>query len=277
MTALGAGGFGDQLAAAIASQGPVCVGLDPHPQLLQRWGVSADGDGLRAFGRMVVERVAGSVAAIKPQSAFFEEYGSAGIAALEDILAAARDAGVLSVLDVKRGDIGSTMAGYARAYLAEQSPLRADAITLSPYLGYESLRPALDLAHETGRGVFVLALTSNPEARELQREVAGEIVAAAAAENAARPGRTLGSVGLVVGATIGSVAEDLGIDLAAVGGPMLAPGVGAQGAGAAEIAAVFGNAGPAVLAASSRGLLQAGPEGLAAAAAELTSALRSQT
>lgn len=279
MSVHGAGGpgFGDRLAAAIEDCGPVCVGIDPHPQLLQAWGLSADGAGLRDFGRMVVERVAGTVAAIKPQSAFFEEYGSEGIAALEHILAAARDAGVLSVLDVKRGDIGSTMGGYARAYLGERSPLRADAITVSPYLGYESLRPALDLAHENGRGVFVLALTSNPEARELQREVAGEIVAATAHENAARPGRLLGSVGLVVGATIGSAAEDLGIDLATVGGPMLAPGVGAQGASAAEIAAVFGEAVPFVLASSSRGLLQAGPDGLSAAAAELTSALRAQT
>ena len=116
----------------------------------------------------MVEELAGTAAALKPQSAFFERHGAAGIAALEEVLAACRDAGVLSILDVKRGDIGSTMTAYAEAYLRPGAPLEADAITASPYLGVGSLTPAIDLALTHGKGVFVLALTSNPEGATLQ-------------------------------------------------------------------------------------------------------------
>jgi orotidine-5'-phosphate decarboxylase len=163
------------------------------------------------------------------------------------------------------------MAGYADAYLRDGAPLAADAVTLSPYLGFGSLRPALDLARETGRGVFVLALTSNPEGAAVQHaragggSVAGQMVAGAAAENAGTAG--LGSVGLVVGATTGRAVADLGLDLAGSRAPLLAPGVGAQGAGAAELAAVFGDARSQVLASTSRGVLAAGPDTAALRAA----------
>ncbi|GAA1630249.1 orotidine-5'-phosphate decarboxylase [Georgenia ruanii] len=260
--------FGTRLAAAMTQHGPVCVGIDPHPGLLTQWGLADDVEGLRRFSLGVVEALGGRVAAIKPQSAFFERHGSRGIAVLEEVLALARAAGTLSVLDVKRGDIGSTMAGYADAYLRDGAPLAADAVTLSPYLGFESLRPALDAARASGRGVFVLALTSNPEGAEVQHafgvegSVAGQMVAGAREENAAADG-PLGSVGLVVGATIGAAVRDLNLDLAAVRGPLLAPGVGAQGAGAAELAEVFGDARGQVLASTSRGVLRAGPDAAA--------------
>lgn len=281
--------FGARLAEAMAEQGPVCVGIDPHPGLLRAWGLDDDVEGLRRFSLGVVEALGGRVAALKPQSAFFERHGSAGVAVLEEVLAAAAAAGTLTVLDVKRGDIGSTMAGYADAYLRDGSPLAADAITVSPYLGFGSLRPALDLARETGRGIFVLALTSNPEGASVQHAldrgvaVAARIAESAAAENAAAaaagdPAATevasttapaqLGSVGLVVGATTGSAVADLGIDLTRMGGAILAPGVGAQGAGARELAEVFGPARGQVLASTSRAVLAAGPE-----AASLRSAL----
>lgn len=263
--------FGARLAAAMDDLGPLCVGIDPHAQLLAAWGLSDDATGLREFSLRVVEALGGRVAAVKPQSAFFERHGSAGIAVLEETLAALRECGTLSILDVKRGDIGSTMAGYAQAYLGD-GPLTADAVTLSPYLGVGSLAPALDLAAERGRGVFVLGLTSNPEGPQVQHAVgapsspaAGRAVAAQVVDAVARlnePARlagTLGSVGLVVGATIGDAAERLGIDLAAANAPLLAPGVGAQGAGAAELEAVFGTARRAVLASTSRGVLRAGP------------------
>ncbi|MFD1505152.1 orotidine-5'-phosphate decarboxylase [Georgenia yuyongxinii] len=270
--------FGTRLTAAMHAHGPVCVGIDPHPGLLERWGLGDDVDGLRRFALGVLEAIGGRVAAVKPQSAFFERHGARGVAVLEEVLAVARSAGTLTVLDVKRGDIGSTMAGYADAYLRDGAPLAADAVTLSPYLGFESLRPALDLARQTGRGVFVLALTSNPEGAAVQHartaggSVAGQMVAGAAEENArvlAEAGpdgsgadgvAALGPVGLVVGATTGSAVHELGLDLAAVRGPLLAPGVGAQGAGAAELAEVFGDARTQVLAATSRGVLRAGPE-----------------
>ncbi|CCI53975.1 Orotidine 5'-phosphate decarboxylase [Nostocoides jenkinsii Ben 74] len=259
--------FGVRLAEATATLGPLCVGIDPHPELLRAWGLPVDPDGLRRFARTCVEAFAGHVALVKPQSAFFEEYGSAGIQVLEETLAAFRVSGTLTLLDVKRGDIGSTMAGYARAYLADGSPLAADAITVSPYLGFGSLAPAIALAGQTGRGVFVLALTSNPEgaqvqhARDDQGSVAGAVVAGAREANAAALSEGhLGHVGLVVGATIGSAATDLGIDLTTVNGPLLAPGFGAQGADAAAIRRLFGAALPAVLPSSSREVLGAGPD-----------------
>jgi orotidine-5'-phosphate decarboxylase len=221
-----------------------------------------------------VEAFAGTVAVVKPQSAFFERFGSAGVAVLERTLTGLREAGTLSLLDVKRGDIGSTMAAYAHAYLAPDSPLRADAITLSPFLGFESLRPALDLARENGRGLFVLALTSNPEGAQVQhamadgRSVAGSIVDGVTIQNAAAGSAgVLGSVGMVIGATVGQAVRKLGLDLAGANAPLLAPGVGAQGATTADLAAVFGAALGNVLASSSREILRAGPDGAALKAA----------
>lgn len=272
--------FGARLAEAMDERGPLCVGIDPHASLLEAWGLPDTAAGLRDFALRVVDAVGGRVAAVKPQSAFFERHGSAGVAVLEETLAALREAGTLSILDVKRGDIGSTMGGYAQAYLADGALLAADAITVSPYLGYGSLAPALDLAAETGRGVFVLALTSNPEGASVQhavgeseRSVARAVVEGAAGSNAvARAAGTLGSVGLVVGATIGDAVDRLGIDLAAANAPLLAPGVGAQGAGAAELEAVFGAARRNVLASTSRGVLRAGPD-----AGDLREAARAAT
>lgn len=265
--------FGARLAAAMDDHGPLCVGVDPHVSLLQQWGLPDSPDGLRDFSLRVLEAVAGHAAALKPQAAFFERHGSRGLAVLEELVASARDAGILTIVDAKRGDIGSTMAAYADAFLRDGSPLAGDALTVSPFLGFGSLAPALDLAASTGRGLFVLCLTSNPEGASVQHAtttdgttVAASVAAAAAQRNAgATP---LGSVGLVVGATVGEAATATATDLAAVNGPLLAPGVGAQGAGAAELRHVFGDARRAVLASSSRGVLAAGPEisGLRAAA-----------
>jgi len=259
-------GFGDRLAAAMDAHGPVCVGIDPHPGLLAAWGLGDDVDGLRTFALTVVEALAGRVAALKPQSAFFERFGSAGVAVLEEVVAATRGSGTELIVDAKRGDIGSTMVGYADAYLGAGSPLAGDAVTLSPYLGAASLAPAVEAAAATGRGVFVLCLTSNPEGAGVQHASSQDGVAVAAAvarwaaEQNAGSGLVLGPVGLVVGATVGEAPARLGIDLAAVRGPLLAPGVGAQGAGAAELRAVFGDARRAVLASTSRAVLQAGPD-----------------
>ena len=158
--------YGPRLAAALAQRGPLCVGVDPHPAILDRWGLSADVAGLERCARGMVEALGHTVAVFKPQSAFFEAYGSRGIAVLERTLADIAAAGALSILDVKRGDIGSTMDAYAAAYLTDGSPLAADAVTLSPYLGFGSLSGAVDLARAQGRGVYVLALTSNPEGRD---------------------------------------------------------------------------------------------------------------
>ena len=296
--------FGARLAAAMAEHGPLCAGIDPHPGLLDAWGLTDDAAGLRTFALTVVDALGGRVAALKPQSALFERHGSKGVAVLEEVIAAAREVGTLTIVDAKRGDIGSTMAGYAQAYLADGSPLAGDALTVSPFLGAGSLTPAVELALATGRGLFVLCLTSNPEGHEVQhaRSAGGESVAAQVARFAAElnaaelgavelgtvdlgaPGSSasesaadrgsggLGSIGLVVGATIGDAARTAGVDLAAVRGPLLAPGVGAQGAGADELAAVFGDARSQVLASSSRGVLAAGPDVAALRTAAKTAA-----
>ncbi|MGW7190004.1 orotidine-5'-phosphate decarboxylase, partial [Streptomyces sp. NPDC054838] len=225
------------------SRGPLCVGIDPHAALLASWGLNDDIAGLETFSRTVVEALADSVAVFKPQAAFFERFGSRGIAVLERTVADARAAGTLVVMDAKRGDIGSTMAAYAETFLAPGSPLFSDALTVSPYLGYGSLAPAVDLARRSGAGLFVLALTSNPEGAEVQRAVRSDgrsigatMLAHLAAENAgAEP---MGSFGAVVGATLGDLSSfDLDIN-----GPILAPGIGAQGATAADLPAVFGAA-----------------------------------
>lgn len=257
--------FGARLAAAMAAHGPLCVGIDPHPVLLADWGLTDDADGLRAFASTVMSAVGGRVAAVKPQAALFERHGSAGVAVLEEVVAEGRRTGTLVVVDAKRGDIGSTMEGYADAYLRDGSPLAGDALTVSPYLGFGSLDPAVDAALATGRGLFVLCLTSNKEGPEVQHArtadgstVAATIAARAAALNAGVD--PMGSIGLVVGATVGDAAARTGTDLAAVNGPLLAPGVGVQGAGPRELSAVFGVARRQVLASSSRGVLAAGPD-----------------
>ncbi len=266
--------FGVRLRRAMDTHGPLCVGIDPHASLLADWGLPDDVGGLERFALTVVEAVGGRVAAIKPQSAFFERFGSGGVAVLERTVQQARAAGTLVVLDVKRGDIGSTAGAYADAYLDPVAAGFADAITVSPYLGFGSLRPMLDLAATNGCGVFVLALTSNPEGAQVQRAlvadgsgrtVAAEILGQIAAENAGTD--VLGSVGAVVGATIDPAG--LGFDLASLGGPILAPGFGAQGATAADVHAVFGPALGLVLAASSRDILRLGPSASALRAGAL--------
>jgi orotidine-5'-phosphate decarboxylase len=262
--------YGARLTAVVAERGPLCVGIDPHPALLRAWGLPEDVSGLERFARGVVAALADTVAVFKPQSAFFEAYGSAGVAVLERVLADVSSTGALSILDAKRGDIGSTMAAYAAAYLSDGSPLAADAVTLSPYLGFGSLSEAVDLAGEQGRGVYVLALTSNPEATALQHatsangaSVAQTVLAAAAAANAAAQpdGRRLGHVGVVVGATVGrSGIVGAGLDFSSLNGSILAPGLGAQGARAADLAEVFAGALPLVLGSTSREVLTAGPD-----------------
>ncbi|MDG4668914.1 orotidine-5'-phosphate decarboxylase [Mycobacterium sp. 236(2023)] len=250
------GGFGERLAGAVAQRGPLCLGIDPHPELLQAWGLGVDADGLARFSDICVAAFEG-FAIVKPQVAFFEAYGSAGFAVLERTIAGLRDAGVLVLADAKRGDIGSTMAAYAAAW-AGDSPLACDAVTASPYLGFGSLQPLLDVAADRGRGVFVLAATSNPEGATVQRAesggrtVAQSMVDAAAAIN--QPGWP-GSVGVVVGATLTDPP-----DVSALNGPVLVPGVGAQG-GRPDALAGLGGARPGqLLPAVSREVLRAGPD-----------------
>ncbi len=255
--------FGNRLRAAMEDRGRLCVGIDPHPALMDAWGLTDSAFGLERFAMTAVEALAGTVAAVKPQSAFFERHGAHGIAVLEKVVAAARELGSLVLLDVKRGDIGSTAQAYADAYLVPTSPLACDAVTASPYLGIGSLDPLVDTALAHDAGVFVLALTSNPEGPQVQhavtadgRTVAGTVLDAVASRNAGVDG--LGSVGAVVGATIGESSENLDVN-----GPLLVPGIGAQGGTVEDVRRIFGAATPAVLPSSSREILGAGPDKVA--------------
>ena len=255
--------FGDRVAAAVARTGPLCAGIDPSAALLAKWGLSDDAKGLRSFCASCVEGFAGAVSVVKPQVAFFERHGSAGLAELERLIAAATAAGLIVIADAKRGDIDSTAAAYADAWLGETSPLSVDAVTAHPYLGLGALSPLVDLAAANGKGVLVVARSSNPEGRELQQAVTaagpgvedrllGEI-----AELNGSPSIPTGTVGAVVGATL----EPSAFALSQLGGVILAPGLGAQGAGPADIAARFAGCRPGtVLPSSSRGLLNEGPD-----------------
>lgn len=241
------------------SHGPVCVGIDPHAELLTAWGLGDDAVGVAQFADICVDAFGGRVAMVKPQIAFFEQYGSVGIAVLERTIIALRAAGTLVLADAKRGDIGSTMAGYARTWLAD-GPLGSDAVTVSPYLGFGSLDPALDLAAANNRGVFVLAATSNPEGASVQtattpdgRTVAQTIVDACAARNSGAD--PFGAVGVVVGATLSQAP-----DLSALNGPILMPGVGHQGGGPDDVRRLAGGGLRAVVPSVSREILREGPK-----------------
>jgi len=282
--------FGERLADAVAARGPLCVGIDPHAPLLEKWGLSDCPEGLARFTDTVVDALAGTVAVLKPQLAFYERHGSRGLAVLEQAVARARAAGALVLLDAKRGDIGSTMDAYAD-YLRPGHPLAVDALTVSPFLGPRSLQPAVDTARLSGGGLFVLARTSNPDAGTFQHAVVGEgpagrSVAQAVVDTvrgwntpgwvigdplpdipavrdlASRFGPTTGSFGVVVGATL----PEMDVDLDGLGGPILAPGLGAQGGSVADLRRLFGT-GRAVVPTVSRDVLGAGPDPAALRAA----------
>lgn len=252
--------YRERLAAAVAARGNLCVGIDPHAGLLESWGLSDDAYGLAEFSRIVVDALGDKVAVFKPQSAFFERHGSAGVAVLEETLATIRAAGAISILDVKRGDIGSTMSAYASAYLRLDSPLRADAITLSPYLGFGSLSPALELAAETDAGLYLLVRTSNPEGVTLQgsKNESGISVAQQIIDESVAWTAQTGFDG--IGAVIGATLAELGLNLDEYDGSILAPGVGAQGGTIEGLSALFGENTKNVLPSVSREVLGAGPQ-----------------
>lgn len=280
----GPASFGDRLASAVRERSPLCVGIDPHAATLAAWGLGRDEQGLAAFGAALVDAATGRAAIVKPQVAFFEAAGVAGYRALDATIRRARDAGLLVVADVKRGDIGTTGDDYALAWLDRDGPFAADAMTVSPYLGYGSLRGTIDVARRNGAGVFVLAATSNPEARVLQtavlaegprtgRTVAAGIVLDVADDNRSVGDQALGDVGLVLGATLRL--DDFGIDADAIGSaPVLAPGFGAQGARIEDLRALYGARAEQVLVSESRGLLTDGPDGVAALVADRADRIR---
>jgi orotidine-5'-phosphate decarboxylase len=271
--------FADRFAVVRDTCGPLVLGADPHGELLGRWGLGDDADGLERFTDIVLAAATGSVGLIKPQSAFYERHGWRGIRALTRLTETARAQGLLVILDVKRGDVGSTNDAYAAAYLGDGAPVQADAITVHPYLGLAAMGEFVDRASGSGGCLLVVVRSSNPEGRAVQSATAADgltvdqrLLADIGALNARlAPGR-IGPVGAVVGPG----AVDPPLDLAAANGLLLAPGVGAQGAAPADVAATFAACPDRVMPSASRSLLAAGP-GVAAlrdAAARLNEEFR---
>jgi orotidine-5'-phosphate decarboxylase len=276
-----ASGFGERLSGAFADWGQLCVGIDPHPWLLTQWGLPDSASGVREFGLRVVAACAGRVGIVKPQVAFFERHGAAGFSAIEAVLGAARAAGLLVIADAKRGDVGSSVEAYGAAWLTPGSPLEADALTVNPYPGVGSLDPVIALARRHGKGLYLLAATSNPEGlagqtavvatgEQAGQSVAGSIVAEVINRNSTAVG-PIGDLGVVLGATVDLAAY--GIDpgrlaSTAHGVPatsILAPGFGHQGARFDQVRTRFCDAAAVTVLSVSRSILSAGPDGLAAA------------
>jgi orotidine-5'-phosphate decarboxylase len=256
--------FAERFAAARAVHGPLVWGLDPSGRLLEEWGLGDTADGLERFADIVVEAAVGTVGLVKPQSAFYERHGWRGIRTLTRLTAEARSAGLLVIMDVKRGDVGSTNDAYAEAYLGKGAPLAADAMTVHPYLGLGAMGTFIERAHEAGSAVLVVTRSSNPEGRPVQaatdetgRTVEAGLLAEIGQLNAALEPGGLGPVGAVIGPTL----DEPGLDLTGARGLFLAPGVGAQGATAADVGRVFAACPDRVMPAASRSLLSAGPDG----------------
>ena len=259
--------FADRLAAAVkAKDSPVLVGLDPRvhqlPPEVQPSSTSLGdmADAYRTFCQGVIDATAEFVPAVKPQAAFFEQLGPAGMQALADVISHARSRGLLVILDAKRGDIGSTAEAYAAAYLGASSPWGSDALTVNPYLGDDSLTPFVDRAYASDAGIFVLVKTSNPGGKLFQDLVAGdgklfEHVADHVEELATR---TLGACGFgIVGAVVGATYP---AELAALRQRMrhtwfLIPGFGSQGGTAADVAHGFDRQGMGAIVNSSRAII----------------------
>lgn len=282
--------FPARLAARVARFGPLCVGIDPSPKLLAQCGFADDAQGLYGFGRRVLDAARFELSIVKPQMAYFERHGSAGLAALERLLADCRAEGVLVLLDGKRGDIDATAEAYADAFSRPGAPLACDAWTAQAYLGFGALARGVDASLAAGTGVFVVVRSSNPEGTPTQtarlldnRGVAealvdenaaaqGRCVAEALADEIAaanqRHAATGGGIGAVLGAThdeSSALAERM------PGAWLLAPGVGAQGATFADVKRRFGAAASRVLPNVSRGILARGatPAAIAEALAQL--------
>jgi orotidine-5'-phosphate decarboxylase len=255
--------FAHRFAVVRSSQGPLAFGLDPSADLLAAWGLGDSADGLDRFADIVLEAAVGSVGLVKPQSAFYERHAWRGVRTLGRLITGARAAGLLVILDIKRGDVGSTNAAYAEAYLGKGAPLAADAITVHPYLGLGAMDTFVSRAAESGSCLLVVTRSSNPDGRAVQaalarngRSVEEDLLLEIGALNARLAPGEIGPVGAVIGPT--HMQPEL--DLAAAHGLFLAPGVGAQGATPADVATVFAACPDRVMPSASRSLLAAGPD-----------------
>ena len=248
--------FARRFAAARAGPGPLVFGLDPSADLLESWGLGDSADGLDRFADIALAAADGPVGLVKPQSAFYERHGWRGIQTLQRLITSARAANLLVILDVKRGDVGSTNDAYAEAYLGPGAPLAADAITVHPYLGLAAMGAFVSRAAESGSCLLVVTRSSNPEGRAIQAAAEQELLAGIGALNARLAPGAIGPVGAVVG----PARMQPELDLTAASCLFLAPGVGVQGARPADVAQVFAACPDRVMPSASRSLLSAGPD-----------------
>jgi orotidine-5'-phosphate decarboxylase len=276
--------FAARFAAAASRWGPLVWGLDPSGALLETWGVGDCADGLDRFADVMLEAAVGTVGLVKPQSAFYERHGWRGIRTLQRLLADARSAGLLAILDVKRGDVGTTNDAYAQAFLGTGAPLQADAVTVHPYLGLAAMDAFVSRAHEAGACLLVVTRSSNPEGRAIQaaRGDCGRSVEEALLRDIGALNATLAPGGIgPIGAVVGPAHLEPSLDLPAARALFLAPGVGAQGATCADVARTFAACPDRVMPSASRSLLSAGPDAsalrdtAATLASELQTALAS--
>jgi orotidine-5'-phosphate decarboxylase len=278
--------FAARFEAARAKFGPLAWGIDPSREILERWGATDTPDGLDRFADIALAAATGSIGIIKLQSAFFERHGWRGFRTLQRLAADGRGAGLLVIIDAKRGDVGTTNDAYAQAFLGPDAPLAADALTVHPYLGLGAMDAFVTRAEQSGRLLLVVTRSSNSEGRAIQSARLGPGPQGPSVESALlteigtlnaqlAPGR-IGPVGAVIGPTH----IDPPLDLRAPNCLYLAPGVGAQGATPRDVATVFASCPDRVIPAASRSLLQAGPDqhrlrdAIAALAAEFTELLR---
>jgi orotidine-5'-phosphate decarboxylase len=262
--------FGDRLAQCVRQKkSAVCVGLDPRweslplaiRQSIDAKNLNAVASATQCYCQAVIDAVAAYAPVIKPQAAFFEQLGPAGMPVLAAVIRHARQAGLLVLLDAKRGDIGSTAEGYADAYLGDSSPWQCDALTVNPYLGDDTLTPFVAVAQARGAGVFVLVKTSNPGSGFLQDQMLGDgqtvyqrvahVVESLSQSSQGQSG--YGSIGAVVGATYPQQLATLRQSLPSSW--ILIPGYGAQGGTALDVSHGFDPQGLGAIVNSSRGII----------------------
>jgi orotidine-5'-phosphate decarboxylase len=270
--------FAPRVLELIDQRSPLCLGIDPAAGTLEQAGLPDTPAGIESFATALMDAALGSVAAVKPQMAYFERFGPAGLEALARVCERCRDAGVPVIVDAKRSDIGSTMAGYGQAYFGPGAPIQADAVTLTAYLGLKALAPLFDQMAAAGGGAFVVVCSSNPEGLPLQTAHLpdGRLVAEWLADEIAGENERLGgeSIGAVIGATCGPWAR--GPLERLHGALVLAPGLGAQGGTFDEAARLFAGAEDRVLLPMSRALTAGGidPGALADRVGELADLAR---
>ena len=244
-------------------KGQLCVGIDPSVAQLSKWGLELSANGAKDFSLELIDAASNGAGIVKIQVAFFEQFGASGFQALDAVLRRANQAELLVIADAKRGDIGSTMEGYAKSWLTNDGGFLTDAVTVSPFLGSKGLEETADFARKNEKGLFVLAATSNLEAGPVQkavyenRTVAFQVVEFAHSQVSGE----LGSIGVVIGATVRL--SEFGIsEEALLKVPILVPGFGAQGVGLSKAKEIFPRNSQSLICTASRSLAGDSREGL---------------